>query len=106
MRNCWTRKKWLRIDVAQGCLVPHWYGIAYMDYVSLHVVCYPIPFNLLVNWGQKLYHGICFPNVVSGDYARGFHDGMMANLHTVHQEGYEKGLKDGRKQKEGPTSIH
>lgn len=103
MADCWKRRNWLRIDVAEGCEGPKLYGVSRFDYVSNHFVCYPIPLNLVIFWLDKLYTKLCFPDdIFSKDYVRGFHDGMMQNMHTAYEEGYV----NGRKQKENPTSIH
>lgn len=83
----------LEVRIGPGVMCPSWYGVAYIDYAANTAVCYPVPLNLFVMWGRKLYDKICFPNVTSGDYARGYHQGF--------QEGreYERKIK-------GPTSIH
>lgn len=78
MDNCWDRVNLFVVRVARGCMLPHLYGVYRYDPVSEWVYACPIPFNWLIKWGIKLYDKICFPNVVSGDYAKGYHDGWEA----------------------------
>ena len=52
-----------KIYLSEGGLMPRCYGVAYLDYMRQEFVCYPIPFNLFVNWGRKLYYRIAGPSI-------------------------------------------
>ena len=43
------------LQVAQGEAAPWWYGVAYYSPYSDHVVCYPVPLNLLVRWCRNIW---------------------------------------------------
>lgn len=42
------------LQLAQGEMIPRWYGIAYYSPYSDHAICYPIPVNLIVRWLRNL----------------------------------------------------
>ncbi len=39
----------------EGRMFPRFYGKAYYEYVSDHIVLYPIPFNYIVGWVREVW---------------------------------------------------
>jgi len=70
-------KKYFR----EGERIPKGYGIAYFEFDRLEAVAYPIPLNMIVGFGRKIWFGM-----KGGDWVR-----------TGYDKAYNKGICDGRK---------
>jgi len=72
-----------KVRVSEGCHIPRWYGIAYFDVCSLYAVCCPIPFNLIVRYGFRLYcwakncNNTPLERELRKAYLRGYRDGEI-----------------------------
>lgn len=42
-------------EINHGEMLPPWYGVAYRDFVNDRMICYPIPFNLIVRSLRNIY---------------------------------------------------
>jgi len=67
--------------IAEGYMLPFWYGVAYYDYCSSYKICYPIPFNLLVRWVRNIFWAIKKPSdkldAVNKAYQTGRHESRV-----------------------------
>jgi len=70
-------------ELEEGGLLPRGFGIAYYEYYSNHVICYPIPLNLFINWGRKLYYKIIGPSIPD----------IEKRLHRAYTKGVKAGWK-------------
>lgn len=63
--------------------MPKLYGFAWYDVMRRKAVCYPMPFNLLMNWLRKLYYAIGGPSTpeiekrLAREYTRGVQAGVQ-----------------------------
>jgi hypothetical protein len=81
----------LRIELAEGCYIPKWYGFAYsLDYAN-KIYCYPIPINILA----RFYH-VLHLYVKKGLIGRlSFEYYIHEKIRKAKQEGYRSGYDDG-----------
>ena len=70
------------IQVAQGEMMPRWYGLAYYEPHKDSQVVYPIPFNLIVRWAR--------------DFLWLIKRGKKGALAKAYEEGYRAGLGEYR----------
>ncbi len=40
-------------QIREGDLIPRFYGVAYQDFIHSTIVCYPYPFNIVVQYWRK-----------------------------------------------------
>ena len=55
--------------VREGEVVPRWYGVARRDWSMDVLVCYPVPFNLIMYGGHWLLHTVRFPSALACERA-------------------------------------
>ena len=62
------------LKLAQGYQMPFWYGAAYYSPYSDHLICYPIPLNLVVRWARALWWALkrCKHDDLSAAYSAGY----------------------------------
>jgi hypothetical protein len=61
--------------LAEGYILPFWYGIAYYDICSDYRICYPIPLNLLVRWIRDFFWAIKRPSEKKEALNKAYHMG-------------------------------
>ena len=79
------------IQVAQGERLPNWYGVAYREFCADHVICYPIPINLLVRW----HHGLKW--LVKKDKASALQVAYSAGFAAGRQEFLSREAREERR---------
>lgn len=81
--------KFPKYYLEEGGILPRFYGVSYIDVKRQIIVCYPIPFNLLVNVCRKLYWKIKSPSFaeIEKRIAQAYADGRA--------KGFRAGLKVG-----------
>ena len=42
--------------ICEGGVAPKGYGVAYRDFLSYQVICYPIPIHFIIRHFRNLYH--------------------------------------------------
>lgn len=47
----------------EGGRIPRGYGVAYIDIPKRQYVCYPIPFNYIINLLRKAYYALMGPSM-------------------------------------------
>ena len=50
-----------RLQVAEGDVIPRWYGIAWHDHWKQRTVCYPIPLNVVMAVWHRVHGWLRFP---------------------------------------------
>lgn len=59
-KNIWHGFKWVidyrqwKFELESGARVPRWYGVAYWDYRRNNIICYPIPFHVIVSVWRRV----------------------------------------------------
>ena len=74
--------------VYEGECIPRGYGIAWHDYNTLNIVCFPIPFNWLASWARDLWYFV----------VRGREDAIgraAAKMHARRERSYAQVWLDG-----------
>ena len=79
-----------RREIEEGEIIPKGYGVAYYNFTTHHVVCYPIPFNIFANWLRKLYFRILNPSLheIEQKCHKAYHEGLVKGwkLHQARME--------------------
>jgi hypothetical protein len=75
------KQRVLRCCLTEGEEMPRFYGLAYYD--SSRAVCYPIPLNLIINYGRKLWYRIKAPSLSE----------MERKLREAYLEGRSEGIR-------------
>ena len=81
-------------QIVGGNTLPPLYGVAWTDWVSDYVVCYPIPFNKIAGAIRNAWHWLKFsvaPSIVDRQlqYILNAANGRERKI------GYDRGLQDG-----------
>lgn len=98
-----------RRSLQEGGRIPRGYGVAYIDLMRMEAVCYPIPFNLVVNAARKLYHGLLSPSIeerekeIYNAYQRGKCEGWRARQKRLDSD-FEQFMKERRELRENTRS--
>ena len=45
-------------QISEGEIIPRFYGVAYRDFVQDVIICYPFPFNIIVQYWRKWWMAI------------------------------------------------
>lgn len=77
------------LEVANGTMLPRWYGFSYYEPHMDSQVAYPIPFNLFVRWGRDFAWFIKRgkKDALAEAYDRGYGDGCRRALERIHKRG-------------------
>lgn len=71
----------------EGAYLPHWYGIAYEEFIQRRIVLYIIPLNLFVRYARKFYY-LLYEWFKFSDY--------RDKLGEAYLNGYNKGRREGQ----------
>jgi hypothetical protein len=88
--------------IYEGELMPRGYGFSYYDYMRRQYVCYPIPFNVLVNWKRKLWEKLQAPSKpeLEKRVADAYHRGRIEG-YRLRQKQLEQSFEDWKKERKG-----
>jgi len=87
--------------IYEGERMPRGYGFSYYDYLRRQYVCYPIPFNILVNWKRKLWEKLAAPSPpeLEKQLADAYHKGQIHGYKICKQRFLQE-FEDWRKERE------
>lgn len=73
--------------VPHNCVIPAWYGVAWRDWTGMHLVCMPVPLNMVVGLARALYV-----------FVRHGYLGVEANPRDAYMQGLREGERKARGQ--------
>ena len=86
-------------QIHEGEIIPRFYGVAYRNFAQDTIICYPFPFNIIVQYWRKWWMAIRNPAKRTSDlrdqsYLLGLSDGEQVKryeLQRARKEGYAEG---------------
>ena len=98
-------KVFTREVIEEGGTIPKWYGLAYVDWDTDSIVCYPIPLNWIICYADKFVIWLKRPPIDNSfrlalnertkyEFARR-NEAYQSGLKNGYKEGYDLGKIDG-----------
>lgn len=86
----------LKIDLIQGGSIPRWYGLSYYRPEHDSIVCYPIPFHLVIRWLRHIMYFIKFAGAKDDKYLKAYNYGYEKGKTLISILEYNRGVERGK----------
>lgn len=80
------------MKIERGIALPKGYGYAWINYASMTVEAYPIPFNFIARWAREIYLFFVSHPVdrYHEAYREGYEDGRESNIEEAERRATRK----------------